>query len=202
MKIHATALAASVAALALAAPALAKGPSEASITGPGLKGGGIHLKSNGGGGDPSSGTPLGNLTEFSGFFPALFGQVPDPMLKEQPASKLGPKYTIEYTVPGPNGEAATIRQDLYPYAQPSPVTYTKPGQPFFENDRTNGGWFAAPLDLKRTLVEAGLPKTAPSAGSSDGSALTWGTTTIAAAALLLLALTFLAYRRRPSTAGA
>jgi hypothetical protein len=201
MKIRVTALAASLAALVLAAPALAKGPSEAKVSGPGLKGGGIHLMSDGGG-DPSSGTPLGNLTEFSGFFPALFGQTPDPMLTKRPTSKLGPKYTIEYTVPGPNGGAATIRQDLYPYAQPTPLTYTKPGQRFFGNDHANGGWFQAPPDLKTTLVEAGLPKTAPSGGSSDGWALTWGTTTVVAAALLLLALTFLASRRRPRTAGA
>jgi hypothetical protein len=112
MKIRVTALAASLAALVLAAPALAKGPSEAKVSGPGLQGGGIHLKSDGGG-DPSSCTPLGDLTEFSGFFPALFGQMPDPMRTKRPTSKLGPKYTIEYTVPGPNGDAATIRQDLF-----------------------------------------------------------------------------------------
>jgi hypothetical protein len=201
MKIRVTVLAASVAALVLAAPVLAKGPSEAKISGPGLKGGGIHLKSDRGG-DPSSGTPLGDLTEFSGFFPAMFGQEPDPMLKKQPKSTLGPKYTIEYKVPGPNIHTATIRQDLYPYAEPNPLTYTKPGQPFFQAEHTKGGWFVGSPDLKATLVGAGLPKSAPSGGSSDSWALSWGATTIVAAALLLLALTFLAYRRRPRTVGA
>ena len=201
MKTRATILAALAAALALAAPGLAKGPSEATVTGPGLKGGGIHLKSDTGG-DPSSGTALGNLTERSGFFPALFGQVPDPMLKQRPVSTLGPKYRIEFTVPGPSGNPSTIRQDVYPYARPTPLTYTKPGQPFFGSEHANGGWFTAPPELKTTLVAAGLPETAPSTGSSDGSALTWGAPAIAAAALLLLALSFLAYRRRPNTAGA
>jgi hypothetical protein len=201
MKIRVSVLAASIAALVLAGPVLAKGPMDAKVSGPGIKGGGIHLKSNGGG-DPSSGTPLGNLTEFSGFFPAMFGQEPDPMLQKRPRGTLGPKYTIEYSVPGPYGHNATVRQDLYPYAKPDPLTYTRPGQTFFGGQKTRGGWFVAPTDLKATLVQAGLPKNPPSPGSSDSWALSWGLSTLGAAALLLLAVTFVAYRRRLRPAGA
>lgn len=186
-------------ALLFATPALAKGPSAAKITGPGL-GKGISLKSDRGG-DPSSGTPLGNLTEFSGFFPALFGQTPDPMLEKRPAGTLGPKYTIEYTVPGPGTKPSIIHQDVYPYAKPTPLTYTKPGQPFFEADHTNGGWYTAPPDLKTTLVDAGLPESAPSGGSGDSWAPSWGATTAVAIAVLLLAVTLVAYRRRPRPLG-
>jgi hypothetical protein len=202
MKIRLAILAASVAALALAVPALGKGPSEATIKGPGLKGSGIHLAS--GGGDPSSGTPLGNLTEFGGYFPATFGQEPDPMLSKRPTGSLGPKYAVVYKVPGPSGDTATIRQDLYPYATPSALTYTKPGQSFFDDQKTRGGWFAAPPDLKAALVHAGLPPTAPSGGSGDGWLPSWPATTalITLAAALAFGAIALTTRRRPRAAGA
>jgi hypothetical protein len=202
MKIRLAVLAAAALALALATAAAAKGPSEATINGPGLKKGGIHLAS--GGGDPSSGTPLGNLTEFGGYFPATFGQAPDPMLAKRPSGDLGPKYTVLYKVPGPSGSPATIRQDLYPYATPSPLTYTKPGQPFFDDQKTRGGWFIAPPDLRNTLVDAGLPSTPPTATGGDSWLPSWPATTGIVAAVLALAFATLAYavRRRPRPAGA
>jgi hypothetical protein len=200
MKLRISILAAAVAALVLAMPALAKGPSEATINGPGLKGGGIHLKSDGGG-DPSSGTPLGNLTESGGFFPAAYGQQPDPMVKARPRGELGPKYTVVYKVPGPDGDTATLKQDLYPYAANGPVTYMKPGQEFFDGMRTHGGWYLAPRDLKSQLVDAGLPSSAPSGGSGTSWPIAWSAVSIAGAALLLAA-TFVAFRRRPRPAGA
>jgi hypothetical protein len=202
MKIRVAVLAASALALVLAAPVLAKGPSEATVNGPGLKKGGIVMKS--GGGDPSSGTPLGNLVEYGGYFPATFGQQPDPMLEKQPSGDLGPKYTVTYQVPGPEGRTDTIRQDLYPYASPSPLTYTKPGQPFFGTEKTHGGWFTAPPELKTTLVDAGFPRSAPAAASDDGWLPSWPATTGIIVAVLALALTTLAFavRRRPRPAGA
>jgi hypothetical protein len=189
---------AAVAGLAFPAAALAKGASEATIAGPGLKGGGIHLES--GGGDPSPGTPLGDLTEYTGYFPATFGQEPDPMLAKRPAGTLGPKYEIEWTVPGPNGETATIRQDLYPYAEAGAMTYMRPGQTFFGSEKTHGGWFiAAEGTLKSTLVEAGLPTSPPSGGAGGSwSPLSWSLGAIAGTALvLLLGAMYVTLRRRP-----
>src|ERR687884_636810 len=119
-----------LAAFAVASAALAKGASQATIKGPGLKKGGLILKSDNGG-DPSSGSRLGALAESAGFFPAVFNQSPDPMLQERPQGSLGPKYAVEYVMPGPNNTTSTIRQDLYPYAKPYALSYTKPGQPFF-----------------------------------------------------------------------
>jgi hypothetical protein len=193
---------AAVAALVLAAPALAKGPDEATITGPGLKGGGIHLSS--GGGDPSSGTPLGNLVEQGGWFQVTFGQEPDYRLPKRPAGDLGPKYEVKYRVPGPGGDTSTINQDLYPYATPSPVTYTKPGQSFFDDQKTRGGWYAASPDLTETLFQIGFPRNAPSAGSGDSWLPSFGTTLLisVAVALALAAVAFAAIRRRPSAARA
>lgn len=146
-------LTALLAALTFAATAQAKGPIAGTIEGPGT-GGGISL---GGNGEPGSGDPLGNLADQSGLFAAAFGQEPDPMLAGRPSGDLGPRYTITYRLPGPNGEEDSIRQDLYPYASGGPLTYTRPGQPFFDTRTTRGGWYRGTTALKQALVKAGLP---------------------------------------------
>ena len=190
-------------ALALPAAAAAKGASQATIEGPGLDSP-IVLKSDGGG-DPSTSSKLGRLAEDAGFFPAVFGQSPDPMLRERPKVKLGPKYTVTYVVPGPNDTSSKIRQDLYPYAKPWLVSYTKPGQRFWGGQRTHGGWYQAPYDLKPTLVSAGLPATPPASGGGDGDGwLRWTAIviTVAAGLALAAALSLVALRWRPRPAAA
>jgi hypothetical protein len=149
-------------ALLLPAVAAAKGPSSASVSGPGLDKA-LTISGNG----ESSGTLLGNLTVEAGYFPAIFGQEPSPMLAARPAGKLGPRLTIHYVVPG--DRTYRITQDAYPYARGGAVTYMKPGQPIF-GVTTRGGWYRA-VGLKRTLVRQGLPARAPrvSRGSSSGS---------------------------------
>lgn len=151
-------------ALVLPAAALAKGPSEAVLTGPGLDDDGIAIS---GLGDDSG------IVNGAGFFQATFGQQPDPMLAAPPAGKLGPKYTLTYTVPGPSGSDATIAQDVYPFAQPSPLTYMRPGQPFFDTERTRGGWFVATLGLRNLLVHEGLPPASAPAAAPGGETLIW-----------------------------
>jgi MYXO-CTERM domain-containing protein len=148
-----------LAGAALLAPAaLAKGPSQATVTGPGLKTT-IAFKSM----DDSS-----SLTEAAGFFPSAFGQSPNPMLRGRPAGKLGPRYTIRYVVPGPYSRTYHLRQEVYPYAAAGAVAYMKPGQPIFDS-KTVGGWYPAGTMLKQVLVRAGLPKTAPRVPASSGS---------------------------------
>lgn len=180
-----------IAVLALPATALAKGPSEAVISGPGGgDGGGMTFTGDGEGG----GTPLGDLTMQAGFFPASFGQQPDPMLASRPRD-LGPKYTITYSVPGPNNELDKLRQDVYPYAPGGPVTYMAPGQSFFGTERTRGGWFQAAPQLKATLVAAGLPSR-PTAGTSEGTSVSTNLFSALAVALFLVAATAVFLRRR------
>jgi hypothetical protein len=187
-----------IAALVLPAAAGAKGPSGASIDGPGA-GGGIDIT-----GTMQPGSQLGDLTTWSGFFPAVFRQTPDPMLDSRPEGDLGPKYEVTYTVPGPNGETWTIKQDLYPYVKRGPVTYMKPGQDIFESNGTRGGWYLAEIALKDLLVDAGVPATPPGKTSDDdAAAVSSGTALLlaAAAALLLLGSAFLLRRRaRPAAA--
>jgi hypothetical protein len=180
-----------LAALALGAPAaaLAKGPSAASIDGPGT-GGGIDVTGN-----LAPGSPLLELSERAGFFSAAFRQTPDAMHDSRPRGDLGPMYEITYTVPGPEGETFVLRQDVYPYATPSPVTYMEPGQKVYRI-KTRGGWFVAGAGLKETLVSAGLPRIAPSDSSSDGSFLTKGLLGALAAAVVLAAAGVFLVRRR------
>jgi hypothetical protein len=174
------------AAALLAPAALAKGPSEATISGPGLSRA-ITFK---GMGDASK------LTEYTGVFPAAFGQSPDPMLKGRPAGKLGQKYTIRYVVPGPNSQTFHLSQDVYPYARAGAVTYMKPGQAIFDS-KTIGGWYPAGSALKEFLVRAGLPRSAPRASSGTNLALVAG---IGIPGALVLAGAALLVARRRSRA--
>src|SRR5918992_4627549 len=152
-------------ALVLPATASAKGPSGASIDGPGT-GGGIDIT-----GTLEPGSQLMDFSTWSGFFPAVFRQTPDPMLDSRPEGDLGPKYTVTYTVPGPNNETFTIKQDLYPYVKRGPITYMEPGQKIFEQPNgTRGGWYLAEIALKDLLVDVGLPATPPSKTSADNAA--------------------------------
>jgi len=190
----------SIAALALPATALGKGPSEALISGPGAgggDGGSITLR-----GDLSS-SPLMKLAEQAGFFPAVFRQEPGPMLASRPRGELGPKFTITYTVPGPNNESWKVRQDAYPYAESGPVTYMEPGQKVFEIiGGTRGGWFRADARLKETLVATGRPARASGASSGSSSSFQIGLVSLLAAALLLAAATAVVLRRRARQAPA
>ena len=182
---------AAFAALAATAPAAAKGPSTASITGPGL-GHRLPVKGEGEGG---TGTPLGSLVQLGGFFPQVFQQIPDPTTRTQPAGELGPRYQIAYRVPGPTG-TSTIVQDVYPYAKPSPATYVRPGQRFWTGNRTHGGWFVSSAELKTALVEAGLPESPPASG---GGSFPWAWTGGGAGAFSVVLLLLLALRRRGAT---
>src|SRR4029077_4145446 len=120
-----------LAALAVTAPAAAKGPSTASVTGPGLD----HALPVKGQGEMGSGTPLGSLVMLGGFFPQVFLESPDPTTRTRPAGDLGPRYRVVYRVPGPNG-TSTLVQDVYPYAE-TPVTYIRPGERFWGSNRTH-----------------------------------------------------------------
>ena len=182
-----------LAALVLPTAALAKGAESATLNGPGLEKTGILIKGNG---EPGSGTPLGQLADEAGFFAAVFGQSPDPLLKTQPKGDLGPKYTMRWVLPGPTGKS-TIMQTIYPYAKPGPLTYVKPGQTFFDGQKTLGGWFQSPAVLKETLVSTGLPATAPGGGGFGVDLTTIGTAVALAAALALSVLMALRFRRRP-----
>jgi hypothetical protein len=166
-----TALAAGMsvaAALTLATPALAKGPSQARITGPGL----ARAVVVSGNGEPGEQDRLASLALQTGLFTVMFGAgasiggpAPAPLHTPPPKASLGPRYTLVYTVPGvtprPGQQYGRVRQDLYPRAAGGPLIYTPPGQQGFGGPLTVTGWLRGRPQLIRTLAQAGVP---PAAG--------------------------------------
>jgi hypothetical protein len=100
-------------ALVLPAGALAKGPTTATITGPGLA---KPLKLGGPRGWNTN-SPMAILVNEGGFFQVACGTEPARALAQSPTRNLGPKYQIVYFVPGPSNQGDRIRQELYPYAK-------------------------------------------------------------------------------------
>ncbi len=183
-------------ALVAASSASAKGPDQAIVTGPGLEDQDGRIVFASGGGDPGSETQFMAFVESGGFFQQTFG--PGPTSRTLPKGDLGPRYDVVYRVPGLGGGSAMLHQSVYPFASGGSVTYMPPGQSFFDDQKTHGGWFIGSPTLKATLVSAGLPESAP-AGSGGGShfelsADAWPLALLALAALGGLALVV---RRRP-----
>jgi hypothetical protein len=169
--------------VALATPALAKGTTQASITGPGLARP-VTVSVAGSEALPEQGDALSSLADQTGLFTVLFGpsigdvRMPDTpsRLRTPPAAAtLGPRYTVTYTVPGitpaPGQASDQIRQYLYPRAAGGPVIYTLPGQRGFGQPLQATGWLRGTPQLTATLTRLGLPAGAslPSAPSSAAS---------------------------------
>src|SRR5688572_26947423 len=72
------------------------------------------------------------LADATGFFAAAFGQTPDPMLDDAPTAELGRRLTVSWRLPTGSSTQGVVTQDIYPLAAGGPLTYTAPGQPFFE----------------------------------------------------------------------
>lgn len=160
-----------VAAVVLAVPgaALAKGPSTVTLSGPGLEDP-VQLGGYG---------PLPTLPDLSGLTTAFGGTGLDWLLPSRPPGDLGPRYTLTWDLHG-----SAVRQEVYPYAKPRPVTYTP----------SAGGWFVSTDELRTTLIGLGLPASAPAAESRNG-----GIAGIAAGALAAgMAGLVLVRRRRRS----
>jgi hypothetical protein len=207
-----TALAAGMsvaAAITLATPALAKGPSQARITGPGLARA-IVVSGNGEPGQPGM---LDTLAMQTSLFIVMFGpnattpsQPPPQLRTPPPRASLGPRYTIVYTVYGeytrPGRLFGQIHQYLYPRAAGGPVIYTPPRQP--GGPLPVFGWLRAGRHLPRTLTRLGvpsrLPAAAPLAAHQAGSRTLPWLIAVAAIAAAALAGTALRLRhRRPAT---
>jgi hypothetical protein len=177
--------AAVAATVAVATPALAKGTTQASITGPGLARPVIVSVAAASEALPEQGDALSSLADQTGLFTVLFGaNIGDVAVPDQPsrlrtppaAATLGPKYAVSYTVPGitpaPGQAHDQIRQYLYPHAAGGPVIYTLPGQQGFGQPVQATGWLRGTPQLTATLTRLGIPAGAslPSAPSAAASA--------------------------------
>ncbi len=181
------------AALLFPATAAAKGPSQASISGPGLDHA-LTFAGYGEGGEGDTSSPLGILVMEGGFFPQAFDQSPSPLLRAPPRGTLGPRYNVIYVVPGPSTNGDQLQQDLYPYATGGPASYMKPHQRFWDSQSTRGGWYRGTIQLKQMLVHEGLPANAPASRSTRAHRVGIALGAGAGAALAVAALTML-YRR-------
>jgi hypothetical protein len=191
MRPASTAVAALAVMLLLAGVAAAKGPSTASISGPGLD----HAITIQGYGEGGNSSPLAILVDQGGFFAQVFEQTPSPTSRRKPSTRLGPRYDVIYTMPGgPSGDA-TLHQDLYPYAANGTASYMAANQTFWGGQKTPGGWFRGAVQLQTMLVKAGLPARAPTQAAGHhgklGVALGAGAGVAAAATAVALL-----YRRR------
>lgn len=209
--------------VALATPALAKGTTQASITGPGLARPVTVSVAAESEALPEQGDALSGLADQTGLFTVLFGpNIGDVAVPDQPsrlrtppaAATLGPRYTVTYTVPGitpaPGQARDQIRQYLYPRAAGGPVIYTLPGQQGFGQPLQATGWLRGTPQLTATLTRLGVPARAslPSAPGPAASvpaaapkpngttAPGWLIATIAAAAAIAIAGAALWLRRR------
>ena len=205
------------AAITLAAPALAKGPSQMRISGPGL----AHAIVVSGNGEPGQLGRLSTLAVQTGLFTVMFGavasvtpQTPRQLRTPPPKATLGPGYAIIYTVPGvtprPGEQFGRIRQGLYPRAAGGPLVFTPPGQRGFGDPLPVTGWLRASPRLLRALAQLGIsppagtpaPAVHPVAAQQAGSrGLLWLIASAAGIAAAALAGTVLLLRRRkPATA--
>jgi hypothetical protein len=182
---------------------MAKGPDQATITGPGLD----EPIVVSGSGEPGSGYELSDLADGSGLFLVMFEQTDRRVVSEAPDGPLGPKFELSFRVPDGTDTASTVRQELYPQAAGGPMTYTEAGQAVF-GMTTRGGWYRTPSSFAELLVRLGVPATAtgqshaePVAAPEPGTPTTPARSglpivaTIVAAAVVLIAGIMLGWRR-------
>jgi hypothetical protein len=76
------------------------------------------------------------------------------------AADLGPRYVVTYRF---KSSDARIRQDLYPYADGGPVTYTPSDQELWGESSLSiaPGWYQASRDFFHYLVDHGFPERNP-----------------------------------------
>ena len=137
----------------IAGTALAKGPTVATIDGPGLKEP-IVIE---GSGEFGSGNDFAEFVEATGFWHLVFG--PENLdselgevIETPPSKDLGVAYVITWDVLG-----SEIKADVYPLAKSGPLVHVEPGQPLpdFDGDAV-GGWFSAAETLRERLVGYGV----------------------------------------------
>ena len=176
---------ASVAAIASAGPASAKGIQSATISGPGL--------------DHPIDVEVGRLPDLTAFWQVMPGQPEPPTLTERPlAGRLGPRYTVTWQLMTDADETTAIRQNLYPLAEGGPLVHTGAGQSIFDGT-TIGGWYEAPIALRDRLHALGVPPasaaspakssraTLPASGAQSAGGPPWPPVIIGATGAMALA---------------
>ena len=126
----------------------AKGPAGGFIEGTGVDGV-INVAQPG---EPGQGAPMSRLVEVIGFFDLTFGES-KAVLAEQPTKVLGDSII---TITWDMLERSSITQHIYLDAEGGPVTHIAPGQAFWDDWETVGGWMVVTGDLATPLIELGV----------------------------------------------
>ena len=165
--------------------AFAKGPDQAVVSGPGID----HPITVRAPGTPTIGPDLSALIESSGIMNQLWCGTCGHLTPKAPTKNLGPMYLVRYRVPSLiGGPTRWVKQRVYPFAEPRPVTFVRPGQPFW-HQRTAGGWYEGRPGLRDTLVRVGVPRTLPTPPSpivGDTSATSTGSLALTAGGISIL----------------
>ena len=182
--------------LAVAAPAEAKGPTKVTIEGAGLT-------------QPIvlGGSSVGILFFESGVADGLGACLAaDRCSPHRPQGDLGPKYVATYTVRFPNRSGHMVDnqlvQYLYPHAQPTPLAYLPPGQPY-GGARTVGGTFRVGDTMLADVIGHGFggspsPPPLPIAEQPAAGNTSVVPGVVAAIAILLVAFVAVLWARRRS----
>ncbi len=179
-------------AMAVPGTALAKGPGDAQVDGPGLA---TPLQLDW---DADEGA-LAALIDASGFW-----GLAEPAAANAPDGELGARYVITYTVHDDQGAAAVLALHAYPYAQPRPLVYAPAGQVWPMGAVPEGwrrastaltAWFDGQVDA--TAVAAPEPAATPAAAvAAPGDRGQWVLVPVGAAVLLAAGLLIVTTRRR------
>lgn len=163
--------------VASALPAAAKGPVEATITGPGID---EPIVLDGRAAVTLQDGKLIALTNAIAFWELVYAEEDSPhrpqdITAEAPTTQLGPEFIATVTHAGPGG-LAEVRVYLYPDAVGGPLAYVEPDATIREMRAvTTGGWYAVPTDLSDLLEGYGVDMTqaredpAPVVGSAGSS---------------------------------
>jgi hypothetical protein len=143
-------------ALGAAPAAYAKGPTAATIEGPGLAGP-VTVESY----EATQRLPgLGDLMRLTGGS-VLFGDGPT-FRPDRPDGDLGPRFAVAYYM----GKQVVLIQELYPFGTGGPFVFTPAGQRSPFTDATlPDGWFAATKELASSMLLLGASQTATQAAT-------------------------------------
>jgi hypothetical protein len=152
-----------LAPLTLAAPAQAKGPVSAVVSGPGIDTTRLTFDSDE--------TELAALLDIA--YPWIDGR--GVWRAERPAGELGPMYSVAYRMPAKMGphRKEVVRQMIYPFADGGAVVYTARGQTMFGAPLQHG-WKTASAQLTAVMQDLGAadPNAATNAASVTPAAAT------------------------------
>jgi hypothetical protein len=132
-----------------AAPAEAKGPTDALLTGPGIDQP-IDLRQE------VEGMTFWDLADRLSYSVTFDGHPPSPPVLENPNRDLGPAYPLRWSGPGP-GEDFAVTVVLYPWADDGARLYVPPGQTTLSGSPTEEFWLPLRPDAVNALRKVGLP---------------------------------------------